>query len=253
MTWVKIDDLLPENEKFLRVSDSAFRCHISALCWSARNLTDGHISDAVLPKLGGTFKDVRELVRAKLWKQQRRRGWLIHDYLEYNPSRTEVLAQRQQKAEAGRKGGQAAAIARATAGATPSGTSPVPNPSRPQPDPQEGYLPPTSSTPLPPAYKHPTPLPNPNHRISFNDFAAERLARWIEDSWSYIGARTLIAEHGVERVLKTVKAMTGFVDIVVDQRTNEAGRVHPVYAQRRMLQSKIKNPDSYLAWAVRQR
>ena len=46
MTWVKVDDALPEHPKVARLSDAAFRVHISALCYSARNLTDGKLEVA---------------------------------------------------------------------------------------------------------------------------------------------------------------------------------------------------------------
>jgi hypothetical protein len=133
MAWARIDDLMPEHPKILALSDRCFRAYVTALCWCSRNLTDGYIPNAALASIGADDEAVLgELWRAKLWKRQGKRGWLIHDYLEYNPSRAEVLAKRQQKAEAGSKGGQAAALARATAdaqaGATPSGTSPVPSP-----------------------------------------------------------------------------------------------------------------------------
>ena len=131
MTWAKIDDLMPEHPKVLRLSSDAFRVHVSAICYASRNLTDGAIADAALHSLRATDAVVHELKRANLWERERGKGWQIHDYLEYNPSREQVLAQRQERARAGQRGGQAAARARAiatdTAGATPLASSPVPS------------------------------------------------------------------------------------------------------------------------------
>ena len=133
MTWAKLDDLFPENEKVSGLNDGAFRLHIHALCYAARNLTDGRISYNARRGLGGTISQISALRDAGLWEAHEG-GWVIHDYLEYNPSREQVMAQRQKKASAGRKGGEATAKATAVARATPSGKAPVPVPS-PIPDP----------------------------------------------------------------------------------------------------------------------
>ena len=128
MTWAKLDDLFPENEKVSGLNDGAFRLHIHALCYAARNLTDGRIPYSAKRGLGGTISRISELLDAGLWEVHEG-GWVIHDYLEYNPSREQVQAQRQKKADAGRKGGEATALAGAVARATPSGKAPVPVPS----------------------------------------------------------------------------------------------------------------------------
>ena len=49
-------------------------------------------------------------------------GWVLHDYLDWNPSREKVLAERAKKQAAGKAGGQASAQARAEAPATPFGS-----------------------------------------------------------------------------------------------------------------------------------
>lgn len=95
MTWVKIDDLMLEHPKILRLSSDAFRVHIAAICYSSRNLTDGHILDAALPGLSATNGITKELERAKVWNRERGRGWVVHDYLVYNRSRAQVLAERE--------------------------------------------------------------------------------------------------------------------------------------------------------------
>ena len=58
---------------------------------------------------------VDALVRVNLWEDQ---GgyYLVHDYLDYQPSREAVAAERRQKAEAGHLGGVARAKALAKAG-----------------------------------------------------------------------------------------------------------------------------------------
>jgi hypothetical protein len=46
---------------------------------------------------------IDELVRAGLWDRDDK-GYVIHDYLEYNPSKAQVLAVREAKSEAGKRG-----------------------------------------------------------------------------------------------------------------------------------------------------
>ena len=63
---------------------------------------------------------VAELVMARRWIETTA-GWDIHDYLEYQPSRKQVLAERDEKhaakVAAGRGGGLAKAVAKIQANA----------------------------------------------------------------------------------------------------------------------------------------
>lgn len=102
MPWVAIDDLLPEHTKVLAVNDSrAMWLHICALCYSARNLTDGHVPRAIVARLVDhrrPYELAGKLVAAGLWHEADG-GYEIHDYLHYQPSRAKVIAER----EAGKK------------------------------------------------------------------------------------------------------------------------------------------------------
>lgn len=95
MTWVRLDDRFTDHPKVAGVSDAAFRLHVSGLCWSARNLTDGNIARAIIGRLGvpNPAKKAAQLVDAGLWEATGD-GWLIHDYLEFNPSKAKVEADR---------------------------------------------------------------------------------------------------------------------------------------------------------------
>lgn len=100
MTWVRLDDRFPSHRKIALLSDRAFRMHVSALCWSAENLTDGVIQDRELRLVAhvrNMTATARELVTNQLWVRIEG-GWRIHDYLEYNPSRDQVLSERQKNA-----------------------------------------------------------------------------------------------------------------------------------------------------------
>jgi len=96
MTWLKKDDRYPEHRKIRRLSDGAYRLHDTALCWAAKDETDGFISDDDLDEMqhGRKLrKYVPELVRACLWEPVAG-GWTIHDFLHYNPSHQQLEAER---------------------------------------------------------------------------------------------------------------------------------------------------------------
>lgn len=125
MSWARLDDAMPESEKIADLSDAAFRAQVTAICYSARNLTDGYLPTRYAKLYTGRPRVMQELVPA-VWhlssslcaKCQERPeavaaaalgdGYYIHDYLDYNPTRDFVMANRdelsQKRAAAGRKG-----------------------------------------------------------------------------------------------------------------------------------------------------
>lgn len=109
MTWVKMDDMVPENPKFVDLSDRAYRIHWDAICYCNRRLTDGHIRRGALRALGATPRYVAELIDAGLWEPSPNGtgGYMIHDYLDYQPSKTEVEERRKKRSDAGAKGARA--------------------------------------------------------------------------------------------------------------------------------------------------
>lgn len=139
MTWVKLDDAMPEHPKVVGLSDAAFRVHISAICYVARNELDGRISAGAVRQFGWTRK-VRELVEARLWDPLED-GFEIHDYLEYNPSRAESEERRARAHEGKVAGGRARAAAAQRDGgrftSSPPAERPAENqqPTSPVPDP----------------------------------------------------------------------------------------------------------------------
>lgn len=101
MPWVKIDDRFPSHRKIALLSDRAFRLHVSAICWCAENLTDGRIGDrelALITRVRGVKATAEQLEAAGLWDRTDG-GWAIHDYLDYNPTREQVLLERKKNAE----------------------------------------------------------------------------------------------------------------------------------------------------------
>lgn len=102
--WFKVDVDFVENTKIESLSDRAFRFHVAALCYCARNLTDGHLSargvKVVCAVLGVTSTSrIKELVAAKLWRSDEAGdGFWINDYLIHQRSKAEADA----ASEAGR-------------------------------------------------------------------------------------------------------------------------------------------------------
>lgn len=113
MTWVKIDDRMPEHPKIAGLRDRAFRVHVEALCYCAGSLTDGFIPEAVAKARGWT-RSAGELVEARLWEAAVG-GWRIHDYLEHQRSKEHARGVSEVRAEAGARGGKTRALHEANA------------------------------------------------------------------------------------------------------------------------------------------
>lgn len=105
--WVRFDDQFPIHRKIEPLSDGAFRLAVCAIFWSSRQLTDGCIpkSDLVFaaPRtMKRPEKFVKELEGAGLWVATSD-GWNIHDFLDYQPSKQQVTADRAKTAERQRR------------------------------------------------------------------------------------------------------------------------------------------------------
>lgn len=128
MTWAKFDDRYPWHRKVRRLSDAAFRMDVSAVCWCAENLTDGVIEEEhllLVSDVKNPRKAAAELVRAGRWHDENHAcescpalspgAHVIHDYLDYNPTREKVERERESRRKAGELGGRASGRSRANA------------------------------------------------------------------------------------------------------------------------------------------
>lgn len=121
MTWVKLDEHMPENAKVLEAGPLAAWMHVCGIAYCNRHLTDGFVPEIVAPRLmdhaeyGEGVDDLTgRLTEVGLWEWDADRlGWWIHDYHDYQPSAAEEKAKRKAKQEAGRLGGQRSAEVRA--------------------------------------------------------------------------------------------------------------------------------------------
>lgn len=126
MTWVRSDQDEPEHAKMLRLTIADYGFFQAAKCWSMRHLTDGFIPEAALgPAIWHGLTRARARRHAEALAratdparpdslplfEPRENGWHIHDFLHYQPSGSDVRAERDRvhaaKVRAGRLGGLA--------------------------------------------------------------------------------------------------------------------------------------------------
>lgn len=111
MAWGKVDDKLWGSPKWLSTPLRARGLWVTGLSYCMDQLTDGYVPAHVLPTLGGTPKDAATLVDRGLWEATLG-GWMYHDWLDYQPSRDSVLAERANAAERQRRAREKAKEAR---------------------------------------------------------------------------------------------------------------------------------------------
>lgn len=111
MPWAKLDDRFYLNPKIMRAGLVPRALYIAGLVHAAGGLTDGLIEHSAIPRLAALADVVKwrtaaaRLVELGLWKEVAE-GYLIHDYLAYNPSKEHAEHVRQERAKAGKMGGR---------------------------------------------------------------------------------------------------------------------------------------------------
>lgn len=103
MAWAKLDDQFAEHPRIIGLGDRAFRLHVAAICLSNRKLTDGHISRhdgrILFAVVNANKRHVTELLDAGVWEQNGGDGWVIRDYLQWNPDASTVKERRRKDNE----------------------------------------------------------------------------------------------------------------------------------------------------------
>jgi hypothetical protein len=111
MGWAKFDDKYLTNRKIMQAGLEARALHQASIIYCAGELTDGLIPGGVIFKLCALSdivnveSTVDRLVELNLYEKTDA-GYMVHDYLDYNPSREQVLKTRAVRAEAGARGGK---------------------------------------------------------------------------------------------------------------------------------------------------
>ncbi len=98
VSWVKLDDKFTGHTKVLAAGPEAAWLHIEGLCYCAQQETDGVVLDNALAKLTQFSKPkagklAARLVEVGLWERNGA-GYVIHDYLDYNPSKASLEIKR---------------------------------------------------------------------------------------------------------------------------------------------------------------
>lgn len=108
MAWVKLDEKFPDHPKVSAAGPLASWLYVCGVAYCNRMLTDGFIPATQVRRLADVDNSdelAARLVATGLWEEANG-GFLIHDYLDYQPSRKHVEAVAQSRAEAGSKGGK---------------------------------------------------------------------------------------------------------------------------------------------------
>jgi len=119
MAWAKLDDQIFFNRKITCCDGFARLMHVAGIVYCAGQLTDGFVPDTAIGLVTGMTglpfdkqmlsNVLGQLLSNNLWSRQDD-GYVIHDYLDYNPSRETILTTKEARKLAGKAGGEAKAL-----------------------------------------------------------------------------------------------------------------------------------------------
>lgn len=141
MSWFKVDDGFYDHPKVVELDLATVGLWTLAGSWCAKQLTDGRIKLAQVRRLGGDLDMARELVSAGLWLTEDEAVFEFKDWIDYQPKRADVLAERSAARErmarvrAERKQRvrpERSAEVRSTLGSSTGGSSTRPDPTQSQ-------------------------------------------------------------------------------------------------------------------------
>lgn len=108
MSWFKIDDGFHCHAKVMAAGTPAVGLYVRCGSWAAQQTSDGFIPKQVA-RMYGTPRMIKALIEVGLWHQKGHdcascpevdgNSYLIHEYLERNPSRVAVELERKAKSE----------------------------------------------------------------------------------------------------------------------------------------------------------
>jgi len=238
MVWQRIDDQFGVSQKVIRIPRKRRQQVVGlwtlANNYAVRALTDGVLEEHELDELDAKEPDVTELVRVGLWHSRGHKcgdcpqppagGIVFHDFLDYNFSREQVMADREK--ERVRKAAQRAKRGPSgTPDGTPDGRDPVsgdPVPSRPDPVP----------SPLTDVTQEPQSGPvgdGPRQGLDGGEIVSlQARAAGIKD---------------LAQVLRLLRPIVGHI--------TEAGAIELVRERTKCSPTEVKNVDAYFARACK--
>lgn len=104
MSWLRVDDKAAFNRKVLKAGNEAFGALIRMGCWSADHLTDGVIP--VETALLVASEDTIERLCGVGFLERKGEDYIVHNYLEYNPSADQIRSHREETSNARREAGK---------------------------------------------------------------------------------------------------------------------------------------------------
>lgn len=99
MPWARFEDDYLGNQKLATLSTVAIALDMAAIIYSARELRDGQLTVGDVEAIAALLHVRKwqpaavELVKVNRWARTER-GYAIHDYLEYQPSREQIMQDR---------------------------------------------------------------------------------------------------------------------------------------------------------------
>jgi len=141
MAWIKLDENFADHPKIAQLDPSSGWLWVCALAYCNRHRTDGRIPVAMLSRISSVSvasRSAKRLEAVGLWSRVGHE-FVVHDYLDYQPSAAELYEKSKKRSDAGRRGGQAKAKQVASTVHKPVPARPVytePDPTRENKHPQ---------------------------------------------------------------------------------------------------------------------
>jgi hypothetical protein len=109
MTWARLDDRLHAHPKAIKAGLEAMGVWVMALSYCAAYGTDGRVDRDAVERICGSRKVfervTKRLEACGLWERDETgSGFRIHDFLDYNPSRSDVEKENENKRKGGIEG-----------------------------------------------------------------------------------------------------------------------------------------------------
>lgn len=133
MTWFRLDDSFHSHPKVLAAGNAAVGLFVRCGTYSAEHLTEGFVPSEVA-LMYGNRKLTSRLVEVGLWTPAPGvpPGWVMPDYLDYNPSKEQVESDRAGAAERQRRAREKARESREESRVTNGVSNGPPDPARPE-------------------------------------------------------------------------------------------------------------------------
>lgn len=107
MAWFKLDDGFHHHPKVHKAGNAAVGLWVRCGTYSSHYLTDGYVDNGIAHDLG-TQREIDRLIDTGMWVCNGS-GFIIPDYLDYNPSAEQIQSERDLDRERKRAGGLARA------------------------------------------------------------------------------------------------------------------------------------------------